>query len=293
MRDDVREVLREHLPGYDVRAVRPCGAGTDNVAFDVNGDLIVRFRRADPAGVDREARLLAVVAHVSPFPVPEPLLVDADRGVLAYRRLPGVPMPEVTTPVDPVALGEQLGDLLTALHAVPPHRVADLVETDDTPPGDWLVEADGNWPTVAAYVPAVHRAAVDEFLAAPPPAAAPTLVFSHADLGIEHVLVDPATGSVRGIIDWADAAVGDPAYDMGLILRDLGPGALDAALGAVALGADALGADALGADAALRDRAGFYARCGLLADLAYGMETGRRWYADKSLVAMRWLFAAG
>jgi aminoglycoside phosphotransferase (APT) family kinase protein len=36
------------------------------------------------------------------------------------------------------------------------------------------------------------------------------LVLSHNDLGIEHVLVDPATLEVTGVVDWSDAAIVDP-----------------------------------------------------------------------------------
>jgi hypothetical protein len=42
--------------------------------------------------------------------------------------------------------------------------------------------------------------------------------------------------------------------------------------------------------AALRERAAFYARCGLLEDLAYGDRTGISAYTDKSLTALHWLF---
>jgi aminoglycoside phosphotransferase (APT) family kinase protein len=89
------------------------------------------------------------------------------------------------------------------------------------------------------------------------------------------VLVDPSTSAVTGVIDWTDAAVGDPAYDLGLILRDLGPAALDAALGA-------LGRD----DDGLRERAGFYARCTLVEDLAYGLEHDEPAYVRKSVAAI-------
>lgn len=271
--------LRAVLPGLEIASVRRLGAGLDNVAYLVNGELVVRWRRTDPADVEREARLLRFVAGVSPLPVPAPEIVDAGRGCLAYRLLPGVPLLSLTDRPgvgprlgDRSGVGPQLGDFLAALHAVPPEQVADLVETDDTPPAQWLAEAVETWPGIAAHVPASHRAAVEEFLAAPPPAPADALVFSHQDLGSEHVLVDPGTGTVTGIIDWADAAVGDPARDPGLILRDLGP----AALGPLAPG--------------LRERATFYARCGLIEDFAYGLSTGRREYTNQSLAALKRLF---
>jgi aminoglycoside phosphotransferase (APT) family kinase protein len=123
---------------------------------------------------------------------------------------------------------------------------------------------------------------VEEFLDAAPPRDAYVPVFSHNDLGIEHVLVDPVAWTVSGIIDWSDAAIVDPAYDFGLLYRDLGPGALDAVLRGYRT--------ELNDVAALRQRAGFYARCSAFEDLAYGLEAERDRYVHKSIAAMAWLF---
>jgi aminoglycoside phosphotransferase (APT) family kinase protein len=278
---DVRAVIADYLPGHPAVSVQRCRQGLDNVAFRVDDELIVRFRREDPGAVDREAALLAVVADVSPLPVPEPLIVDPARGALAYRILPGVPLLELPIPSPDVVEGiaEALGGLLAALHAVSPERVSGLVEVDNDPLPQWLAEAATTWPSVMPHVPAERRPAVERWLADAPPDTALRTVFSHLDLGIEHVLVDPATWAVRGVIDWSDAAIGDPAYDVGLILRDLGPRGLAAALRGLG-----------GGDAATRDRAAFHARCGLIEDLAYGLQTNRGRYVDKSLAAMAWLF---
>ena len=246
--------------------MEPLGEGLDNVAYRRDG-MVVRIRREDPASVVREAALLRLVAGVSPLPVPRPAAVDPQRGSMTYPELPGVPL--LGLPVrSPEVVGAGLGRFLAALHAVPAERVAGLVEADSTPPAAWLDEAAATWPSVAAHLPR-------SFLPARTPAPAGAPVFSHMDLGVEHVLVDPATQRITGIIDWTDAAIGDPAYDLGLILRDLGPAALGAALGA-------LGRDD---ERALRDRAGFYARCALVEDLAYGLTHDRPAYVGKSVAA--------
>ncbi len=278
---DVRAVLADYLPGHPAVSVQRFASGLDNIAFRVDDELIVRFRREDPGGVDREAALLAVVADASPLPVPEPLIVDPVRGVLAYRILPGVPLFDLPMPPQGVVedIAEALGGLLAALHAVPVERVSGLVEVDNDPLPQWLAETAAAWPAVAPHVPGEHRAAAERWLAGPPPETAVTTVLSHLDLGIEHVLVDPVTWVVRGIIDWTDAAIGDPAYDLGLILRDLGPPALDAALRGRG-----------GGGAGLRERAAFHARCGVIENLAHGLQTNRRRYVDNSLAAMAWLF---
>jgi aminoglycoside phosphotransferase (APT) family kinase protein len=177
-------------------------------------------------------------------------------------------------------VASQLGGLLAALHAVPPTRMASLVERDDQPLPDSLADAAADYQAIAHRIPPGSRGTIEAFLAGAPPEPAPTLVFSHNDLGIEHVLVVPATGDVSGVIDWSDASITDAAYDFGLILRDLGPAALDAALTAYGP-----------ADARFRERAVFHARCAMVEDLRYGVETGRSAYADKSVSSLPWLFA--
>jgi aminoglycoside phosphotransferase (APT) family kinase protein len=252
--------------GYRVDSVRPLGSGLDNVTYEVNGELVVRLARSpDPVAVDREVRLLALLAEVSPLPVPAPVLAVPELGCLAYPKLPGVPLLELGRGAGHEAA---LAEFLAALHAVPPAHVEDVVAVDDAPPGEWLDDA----AAAAELVPAAHRTPVERFLAAPPPRPAGTLVFSHNDLGAEHVLVDGDT--VTGVIDWSDAAITDPAHDLGLLLRDLGTAPLDA----------------YRASAELRERALFHARCGLLADLAYGARTGRAAYTRNSLAALERLF---
>lgn len=154
--------------------------------------------------------------------------------------------------------------------------------TDDQPLAEWRRETAVIYVTLARQVPVVHRRPVEAFLATLRPTAKYSLAFSHNDLGIEHVLIDPIVWTVTGIIDWGDAAIVDPAYDFGLLYRDLGPAAVDAAFRSYRTDVKDV--------ATLRARAVFYARCSVFEDLAYGLESGRDRYVDKSLAAMQWLF---
>jgi aminoglycoside phosphotransferase (APT) family kinase protein len=288
----IHNVVVAHMPGYQIDSVVQVGEGLDNVAYEVNGELIVRFsKEPDPARrtalLNHEARLLAAVAGVSPLPVPEPTFTAAEQGYLAYFKIPGVPLLDAARHQRPdhgTSIAATLGELLNALHAVPADRWTDLVDADDQPLAEWRREAAGTYTTVAGHVPAVHRRPVEAFLDAPPPRDGHAPVFSHNDLGIEHVLIDPVAWTVTGIIDWSDAAIIDPAHDLGLLYRDLGPAALRSAIGRYRTDATDV--------AALSERAVFYARCSAFEDLAYGIETGRDKYVDKCLAAMEWLFPA-
>ncbi|MCX4094418.1 phosphotransferase family protein [Nocardia sp. alder85J] len=281
---EVRDVVADRLPGYRIETVAMLGAGQDNVAYLVNGELIVRFgKESDPraraARIDTEARLLAAVARVSPVPVPEPAFVVAAQGCLAYFAVPGVPLIELSEArraLHANSIAETLGRFLGALHAVPTERFADLVEVDMQPPEQWLVAATECYESAVGEIPHTQQDAVERFLATPPPAEPYEPVFSHNDLGIEHVLVQPDSGAVTGIIDWSDAAITDPAYDFGLIHRDLGVDALDIALRAYGIGDQPR----------IRARARFYAVCSALEDMAYGLETGDHRYLGNGRTAL-------
>ncbi len=285
---DVHKVVVAHMPDYHVVSVVPVGEGLDNLAYEVNGELIVRFtKEPDPTRLNNEARLLAAVADVSPLPVPKPIFAAAEQGCLAYIKLPGVPLldlPRHQRSEHVTLIAATLGELLTALHGAPIDQWTDLVDTDDHPLAEWQREAAQGYLTVAEQIPAVHRGPVESFLNAAPPQDEYTPVLSHNDLGIEHVLIDRVAWTVTGIIDWGDAAIADPAHDFGLLYRDLGPVALRVALRRYRTDANDV--------AALSDRAVFYARCSVFEDLAYGLETGRHTYVDKCLAAMEWLFPA-
>ncbi|MFD8002220.1 phosphotransferase family protein [Streptomyces mirabilis] len=287
---DVRSVVVTHMLDYQIDSVVPLGEGLDNLAYEVNGELIVRFSKEPDlarrtALVGHEARVLAAVAGISPLPVPEPTFTVAEQGCLAYYKLPGAPLLDMSRhqrSAHGTSIAATLGELLTALHAVPIDRLVDLVDADHQPLAEWRHEATENYVTVAGQVPAAHRRPVEAFLDAAPPHDGCTPTFSHNDLGIEHVLIDPVAWTVTGIIDWSDAAFVDPAYDFGLLYRDLGPAAARAAISSYRSDANDL--------AALSERAVFYARCSVFEDLAHGIETEQGKYVDKSLAAMEWLF---
>jgi hypothetical protein len=88
-------------------------------------------------------------------------------------------------------------------------------------------------------------------------------------------------GAGTGVIDWTDAAIADPADDLALIYRDLGPRVFDLTL------AHYQGES----DDSDRERCQFCAGCALIEDIAYGLRTGERVYAEVGLAHPDWTFA--
>jgi aminoglycoside phosphotransferase (APT) family kinase protein len=283
---EIRALLDCHLPGYGVRTVAGLGGGTDNAAYEVNGELVVRAsKEADPRrrseSIRREAELLVAVAGFSTLPVPEPVFADAEAGVLAYFKLPGLPLMDQRVE-EPARLAPALGGFVGHLHRAPLGKIEPLVGRDFYPLVAWREDAERDFRRIAGRVPAADRRLVENFLGRTPPAEPRAAAFCHNDLGAEHVLADARTGAVTGVIDWADAAIADPARDLALILRDLGPEAFDLALAHYGYRFDE----------ADRERAAFYARCKLLENIAYGLNTpGAARYAEAGLAHLTRTFA--
>jgi aminoglycoside phosphotransferase (APT) family kinase protein len=275
--DGIREVLARTLPAVVVRSLTELGRGTDHVAHLVNGELIVRRVIARDTVVRRgttrrEADLLTLVAGVSTLPVPELVAVDADAGVTVYRRVPGQPLLGRTVP-EPDRFAEPLGRFLDALHRTPADRLAGVVERDTYPLSAYRDEAAQHYRAVANHIPASGRRLVEDFLARTPPPEPATLVFCHNDLGAEHLLADAEGTALTGVIDWSDAALTDPARDVGRLYRDFGP----RFVGRVLQRYHRAWSDAD------HDRAVFTARCALLEDLLHGLESGDDRYSSAAL----------
>jgi aminoglycoside phosphotransferase (APT) family kinase protein len=109
----------------------------------------------------------------------------------AYPYLPGTPLSHIDDKTIVTAIAPQIGEFLAALHQAP--MAAEL-------PSPWDDVHDNSWArhefdqSTDAY-PSDLCKRVDAYLQVSP----------HADLLEDHILVDPKTGMLAGIIDWADA----------------------------------------------------------------------------------------
>ncbi len=107
-----------------------------------------------------------------------------------------------------------LGLALGAIHSIPEEeaRAAGVVELDlDEGRLEWLERglerASGLRGLDAAIVSWMKQVSL------PPPRYEGPLRFIHHDLSPEHLIVDPNTGQLAGILDWTDAVLGDAARD--------------------------------------------------------------------------------
>lgn len=286
MYDKYTTIIKKDYPDLEINSFELLGEGWNNIAFLANGELIFRFAKVEEAvqAINGENALLRLLQDVSPIPIPSPGYYSREHAYMGYQVVAGTPLLQVRDQFqlnEWPQFAETISQFLTAINAVPLDQVRGLIEEDLDSPESWLEEARQEYAQVKHVIPAEKVAAIEEFFAAPLPVECPTPAFAHNDLGVEHIIVDPAAREVKGVIDWGDAAIADPAYDLGMIFRDLGDEALAAVLCHYRSNEPA---------EALRKRAVFYARCTVFEDIAYGLESGRDEYVQKSLTSLDWLF---
>lgn len=216
--------------GLGKQPVRFLGQGWDAQVYAVGQDHVIRLAKESDATVRRartahEVAVLDVAARYSTVPVPGVVAVDLEEGALLCTRVPGIPAGQGVG-YRPALVGRQLGELVTALHAAPA-SVAGVVGGPHTSAAQRWEEAVTGFARTARQVSPGLRDLVRSFLAEPALPDVTAAVFCHNDIRGDHVMIDPATGGLAGLIDWGDAVWGDPARDFATVLVDFGDSAYD------------------------------------------------------------------
>ena len=289
----VKQVVESQFPELAPVQARFLGEGYDSTAFEVNGTLVFRFPKREDVEQQLfiEERVLAALARESPLPVPRYLMRGTPSSLFprhfgAYARLPGVPA--ITLPAAPAFLSRwapPLGRFLGYLHStslaaaqawgVPEIPSRGLLE-------DSIAEGLSDLDEMAGSVPDLParecRVLLERLAAAEPVAVEPVL--THGDLAAEHVLVDPESLVLTGVIDWSEVALSDPAHDLAGMIHWGGREFLR----------EVLAHYPLPSSGGLTERARLLATCRGIGDLLFGLERGRPEYLVSGRQALRHCF---
>jgi aminoglycoside 2''-phosphotransferase len=192
--------------------------GEDHAVVVLGERWVFRFPRSAAAaayGV-AERRLLAALNTGSPIATPRYEHVSKAGDFAGYQMIAGTPLTEdvlaaLTREARERVLAE-IGAFLGVLHRLPAELVAGGPGLEDAA---WFVQryAERRQALAEAFGPAL-AAAADRFYAAFPAAVATSRrAVIHRDFTSDHILFDPDRGRLAGVIDFTDAAVGDPAFD--------------------------------------------------------------------------------
>ncbi len=267
---------RAILPDVEFGQVEVNNEGLANTVFIVNGSLVVRFARSEAYAhiLQREIAILDAVRPRTRLRLPAPVYQAAD--CVVYPYLAGQPFTRKTLlgldADSRAACAEALGQFLAVLHSTSLDRLAAEIPATPAPVRreDWLEIRERArrkvYPLLLRYqvewaedlfASALER---DEFFDYPP-------ALIHGDLACYHILFDPRSARLSGVIDFGVAGTGDPALDLGSLMTTYGE-PFTAALGSSYPGL-----------AALLPRARFYAQSIELQWVLLGIESGETfWY---------------
>lgn len=290
------QTLAAHVIGTQFPELEPVrtaflGAGYDSDAFDVNDEWVFRFPRRDDVDAQLliERAALPALAGALPAAVPvfrfhgEPTSLFP-RHFSGYKKLPGMSALAVGPDALPVAdLGAAIGRFLSALHSIPVEAVLTFGvpcrNLDDTL-AELRAEALEDLETVRKVAP--RGTPVDAWRAylesGPGPIAPVEPAVLHNDFSAEHVLLDPDTHAITGVLDWSEIAIGHPVADLAGVFHWGGPAFFESVLASYGRGFDRANAPA----------AHYLAACRGAADVVFGVERHRPDYVRAGLRALAW-----
>jgi aminoglycoside phosphotransferase (APT) family kinase protein len=220
-------LIADQFPDLGQYEIRWFAEGWDNELYVVGSEWLFRFpKRADVVPwLIRELDIMRVAVETFGSLVPRFERVGAPSDVfpypfVGYRRMPGMGADRVA-PAHRGGLAVDLGRALTRLHSI------DVVRIPATPGGWKHPPWSARRAELAEIAPSVRPllgrdllAKAEPYLtgAVPAPEQDGPRCVIHNDISPDHVLVDPQTGRLTGLIDFKDAVVGEPVLDFaGLI----------------------------------------------------------------------------
>jgi aminoglycoside 2''-phosphotransferase len=221
------EIIHACFPKVDTAGLRHLGYGWEFDAFLTADGWVFRFpRRIDTSELfERESAVVRLVEPALPSHVALPRVELRGPPTLGFpytfvghRFIDGVPADAIADTLLPT-FAREIAEFLGALHSIPVDagRAIGLREMDaahEAGSREWRQAVLRYAQRLRGLDPLVDRALLSVAGdGVPPELFRVPLQFIHQDLSTDHVLVDPATGRLRGVIDWTDPMLADPARD--------------------------------------------------------------------------------
>jgi aminoglycoside phosphotransferase (APT) family kinase protein len=218
----VRSLLREQHPDLANLPLREIDSGWDNAMFRLGDSLVVRLPRRVAAThlIEREQEWLPQLAPALPLPVPAPVRVGHPAHNYSWRWsiVPWLAGRNADLCEPRADQAERLAAFLCALHRpapanapLNPYRGVPLSERAQQM-AERIRRLERETTLLNDDVMRIYHAALDA-----PIDVAPTWL--HGDLHAGNLLVE--NGTISGVIDWGDMAVGDRATDLATLWMNL------------------------------------------------------------------------
>jgi len=225
------EQIHRVMPGINIESLSLHQEGLVNDVLIVNNEWVIRFTKTawGKELMALEGRLMGFLEPRVTLSVPSP--VKRAEGVLVYPHLPGESFLrenwKEASQEQQQSLADQLGQFLHEMHT------ADIQDLDWEIPMTLAPVTQDTWTDIYERIvdkvyPLLLPHQVDwvERLFEPTLDAVDffdfTPVLIHGDLSPYHILYQPESGRLTGVIDFGVAGLGDPATDLGNLIASYG-----------------------------------------------------------------------
>lgn len=223
------EIVKRRVSDFNDRKVQVFDDGWDFVVIVIDSMRAFRFpKREDYAKkLPIETRFLEFFADKSPVRVPKfKYQKDEISGMpyVTYDFIPGVrfskSLSRIFSKNELLATAKQMGAFLTAVHSFPVETARQLgiqqIDFLDAWQKRLAKIKQEVFPRISEYEQKWIVKLFENFLEVITKTPIKPVV-THSDIMPEHIIVDPETHRLSGIIDFGDILIADPAYDFTLL----------------------------------------------------------------------------
>lgn len=223
--------IHHHFPKLNIFSIQKIGEGDNSVAFEINGIYIFRFPKREEVKyqLEKEIEMLPKIRQHLSFAIPEFKFISPTLSFAGHVKITGIPLSNKRYyslgKKYQVSVQHSLAEFLKQLHHIPlpelQNRGLDIMNLKEEYSDNFFNAKQSIYPNISENKRNIISHLFNAYLNEPANFNyEPALI--HNDLSKDHILSDPSTGHLSGIIDFGDAAIGDPDYDFMYLFDEFG-----------------------------------------------------------------------
>ncbi len=214
-----KDLVNNAFPALKIEKIKKIGEGDTYVAFLINDHYLFKQAKADEgrAQLRKEVLLMENLSGKFSISTPRFILVSPDYHFGCYEILPGISFDEYLAENELTKTNaKQVVTFLTTLHAMDPGTMQDGI----LPVMNYFEEYEQDYEFLKKLTLTFFSKKQKEIILEKYESYLsfqknfeykPELI--HNDFSFNHIICDPFSGDITGVIDFGDAAMGDAAYD--------------------------------------------------------------------------------
>ena len=223
--------IHHHFPGLHILSIHQTGEGDNSVAFVINDQYIFRFPKREEVKdqLEKEIKVLPKIRQHLSLAIPEFKFISPTLSFAGHVKIAGISLSYKSyrslEKKYQLSIQHSLTDFLKQLHQISLSGLQncglEVMDMKEEYSNNLFNARRFIFPNISENNQNVISNLFNAYLDDPAHFNyEPALI--HNDLSKDHILFDPSTGSLSGIIDFGDMAIGDPDYDFMYLFDEFG-----------------------------------------------------------------------